>query len=165
MNVKLSGQKPTEFIESNTLRPKIKPKLKAKTLTEVDLLRNEITDIKNVLNVLVNNLTIQNVQQIQTQNIQNLQNNNINIVINFGEEGKQSELCKKLDMDLDYVVNNHVSNCVPILSKIMHDGEKYPEYQNIYATDQFPNSVFIWKNGQFIKTTFLKKRCAKNIRY
>ena len=30
-------------------------------------------------------------------------------------------------------------------------GEICSPNQNIYATDQFPNSVFIWKNGLFVK--------------
>lgn len=136
------------------------PRLKIKSTEEVQILRDELKDIKNVLNMLVSSMLIQNAQ-IQTQNAQNIQNiqtqnvkniqNNISITINFGEEDSEKKLYEKLDLDLNYVLTNHSSNCVPVLSKIMHDGNKYPEYRNIYATDQFPNSVFVWKNGGFVK--------------
>ncbi len=43
----------------------------------------------------------------------------------------------------------------------MHDGQKYPEYQNVYVSHEYPNSAFIWKNGQYIKAN--KKKAIDQI--
>lgn len=120
--------------------------------SKIEMLENKITDLENIIKTLIETQKNTNVQNVGIQNIYNIKNQqNINITINFGEEGSQDFLCEKLDLDLNSVLKNHLSNCVPVLSKIMHDGEKYPEYLNIYVSHEYPNSAFIWKDGQYIK--------------
>jgi hypothetical protein len=47
---------------------------------------------------------------------------------------------------MKYIATNDVWNFVPLISKTIHDGNKYPELQNIYLNQQYPQSVLIYKD-------------------
>jgi hypothetical protein len=72
-------------------------------------------------------------------------------LVNFGEEGSPQFLAQKLSADLDYIVEHELDNCVQALTKLMHKGDKYPEYHNIRGNKNHPDTVFIWRDGQFFE--------------
>ncbi len=107
-----------------------------------------------------------NVQIPQANNNKQKNESIMNKIINFGKEGSETELCKKMAVDIHYVLKNELSECVPQLIEIMHNGEKYPEYQNIYIDNEFPDFAFIWKNGNYVKVDknkIINKLIAKKL--
>lgn len=116
----------------------------------VEKLMHEITDLKN----MINRGMIINGNYIQTQNVENqtINVNNINVtILNYGQEGSISELIEKFNSEIKHIATNDVWNFIPLLSKSIHDGKKYPELRNIYSSHQYPDSVLIYKDGEFVK--------------
>ena len=124
--------------------------------TNTQKLLDEIRDLKNAMSkIQINNTN-------QTQNVENqtnnyIENQTINItIINYGNEGSISELIEKFSTEIREIATNDISNFVPLISKTIHDGNKYPKLKNIYSTKSYPNNVMIYKDGQFIKANKLK---------
>ena len=125
-------------------------------------LLEEIKDLKNALNKIQMSKTSQT-QKIENHTIINnyvqnvIENQTINItIINYGNEGSIADLIEKFSSEIKHIATNDISNFVPLISKTIHDGKKYPELRNIYSTRSYPNNVMIYKDGQFIKANKLK---------
>lgn len=107
-------------------------------------LLDEIRDLKKSINISVE---INNNYHVENQII-----NNINMtILNYGQEGSISELIEKFRSEIKHIAMNDVWNFVPLISKTIHDGNKYPELRNIYSSQQYPNNVLIYKDGKFIE--------------
>ena len=106
---------------------------------KVDQLNQEIISLKNLLKPNVTNVLINN-------------GNIINVgvtILAFGQED-EDRILSQLEPELLQLVNNNIGQSVQNLFKIIHSGDKFPEYRNVYTTSQSSQKVLVSDGGAFI---------------
>jgi len=140
------------------------------------LLKNEINDLKDKINLLLNsnkihpktlqkintqnnnNNNINNINNTQNNNINNniqninnnIQNNNINVTyVTFGNE-KLSEILSEKEMKK---ILSHLRLSVEESIKMVHFNNERPQYKNIFITNMRDNLAYIFNGNKFeVKT-------------
>jgi hypothetical protein len=77
-------------------------------------------------------------------------NNNINVVINFGQE-KIDDILKKSPNLLRETITKHLMSSVPFLTKHIHCNPDLPEYRNVYIKSFNNPYAMIYNGGQFCR--------------
>ena len=76
-------------------------------------------------------------------------NNNINLLVNFGQENID-EILAKLPNLLQDTLTKHLGQSIPYLTKQIHcNQELFPEYNNVYIESYRNPFAMIFQNGQF----------------
>jgi len=133
-------------------------KNKNNIIDENTLLKNEINDLKDKINILLksNKIHPKKLQKINTQNNinnninNNIQNNNIQNNINltyvkFGNE-KLSEILTKKEMNK---ILSQLRLSVEESIKLVHFNDKRPEYKNVFITNMKDNLAYIFNGDKF----------------
>ena len=135
-----------------------------KNKNENELLKQEINELKNKINILLQSnkispKTIKTIKKINTQNninninnINNTQNNinninnNINLTyVKFGNENL-SELLSKKEMDK---ILSQVRLSIEESIKLVHFNDKRPQYKNVFITNMKDNLAYIFNGNKF----------------
>jgi translation elongation factor EF-G len=75
--------------------------------------------------------------------------NNINMIIDFGEEKIEDILKKKPDLFKD-TIRNHLNDFIHTLTKEIHcNPVEFPEYLNAYITKYNSQFAMVYKEGRF----------------
>ena len=78
-------------------------------------------------------------------------NNNINLLVNFGQENID-EILAKLPNLLQDTLTKHLGQSIPYLTKQIHcNQELFPEYNNVYIESYRNPFAMIFQNGQFCR--------------
>ena len=135
-----------------------------------ELLKNEINDLKDKINILLksnkihpktlqkintqnninnntnNNIQNNNIQNNNINNINNIQNNNINVTyVKFGNENL-SEILTEKEMKK---ILSHVRLSVEESIKMVHFNDNRPQYKNIFITNMKDNLAYIFNGNKF----------------
>ena len=126
----------------------VKPKITIKTQNDtINQLQSDVRILQEKIKAMEENA--KNIKIENIQNIHNIQNYFSVQLTNFGKENNQS-IRDQLENELRMILTSKLSDCIPLLLKIIHDGQKFPQYQNIYATIKHPNTVYVWNDQHFI---------------
>ena len=117
------------------------------------LLKNEINELKDKINILLKSnkihpKTIQKINNIQNNNIQNnnIQNNNINVTyVKFGNENL-SEILSKKEMKK---ILSYLRFSIEESIKMVHFNDDRPQYKNIFITNMHDNLAYIFNGKKF----------------
>jgi hypothetical protein len=129
-----------------------------KNENENELLKQEINELKDKINILLqsNKISPKTIKKINTQNninnINNINNNinntqnNINLTyVKFGNENL-SELLSKKEMDK---ILSQVRLSIEESIKLVHFNDKRPQYKNVFITNMKDNLAYIFNGNKF----------------
>jgi hypothetical protein len=88
--------------------------------------------------------------QVLKEHPQTINVNNINVMVNFGQENIDDILKKSPDLLLE-AITEHLPSSVPFLTRKIHCNPDLPEYRNVYIKSFSNPYAMIYNGGQFCR--------------